>query len=162
MTAIAHHPRPRSSARFLASAAELRALRAALEKQRQFRVEQLEELDASLQPGSPGPPDDPQQAVALALRAGAADVLTETVEALSRLDEDRYGLCQACGEAISLARLRALPMLRWCGACQHVNVAPSRVFVAPRQIRGAPAVAPDIVDVWGLGSFPASDPPANW
>ncbi len=22
--------------------------------------------------------------------------------------------------------------------------------------------APDIVDVWGLASFPASDPPANW
>jgi hypothetical protein len=21
---------------------------------------------------------------------------------------------------------------------------------------------PDIVDVWGLDSFPASDPPANW
>lgn len=22
--------------------------------------------------------------------------------------------------------------------------------------------APDIVEVWGLGSFPASDPPSNW
>lgn len=22
--------------------------------------------------------------------------------------------------------------------------------------------APDIVDVWGQASFPASDPPANW
>jgi hypothetical protein len=26
----------------------------------------------------------------------------------------------------------------------------------------APPPAPDIVDVWGQGSFPASDPPANW
>jgi hypothetical protein len=24
------------------------------------------------------------------------------------------------------------------------------------------AEVPDIVEVWGLGSFPASDPPANW
>ena len=26
----------------------------------------------------------------------------------------------------------------------------------------AEGTVPDIVDVWGHGSFPASDPPANW
>lgn len=29
--------------------------------------------------------------------------------------------------------------------------------VAPRVV-----VAPDVVDVWGADSFPASDPPSNW
>jgi len=30
------------------------------------------------------------------------------------------------------------------------------------QPRSAPTVVHDLVDEWGLGSFPASDPPANW
>lgn len=32
---------------------------------------------------------------------------------------------------------------------------------APGPIAESPE-APDIVDVWGHGSFPASDAPANW
>jgi hypothetical protein len=29
-------------------------------------------------------------------------------------------------------------------------------------VKEAHRPGPDIVDVWGIDSFPASDPPANW
>ena len=31
-----------------------------------------------------------------------------------------------------------------------------------KPLLGAEMTGPDIVDVWGDDSFPASDPPANW
>ena len=40
-------------------------------------------------------------------------------EALRRLDEGTYGICEDCEEAISPARLRALPFARRCVTCQE-------------------------------------------
>jgi hypothetical protein len=42
--------------------------------------------------------------------------------------------------------------------------APARAAApaAPWNQEGDAVSAPDIVDVWGRDSFPASDPPANW
>jgi hypothetical protein len=37
------------------------------------------------------------------------------------------------------------------------SVAPERPVVGT-----PPGPTPDIVDQWGMASFPASDPPANW
>jgi DnaK suppressor protein len=39
--------------------------------------------------------------------------------ALARLDAGTYGICETCGEAISAARLTAMPMARRCVACQE-------------------------------------------
>jgi DnaK suppressor protein len=38
--------------------------------------------------------------------------------ALARIDAGTYGACEACGEAISPARLEAFPMARRCVRCQ--------------------------------------------
>lgn len=38
-------------------------------------------------------------------------------DALKRMDEGTYGVCEACGEAIAPARLRALPQARLCADC---------------------------------------------
>lgn len=38
--------------------------------------------------------------------------------ALERLHSGRYGICAGCGEAIPIARLRALPFATQCVPCQ--------------------------------------------
>jgi DnaK suppressor protein len=39
-------------------------------------------------------------------------------EALERLEDGEYGICQECGEAIAPARLRAMPEVVTCVRCQ--------------------------------------------
>jgi hypothetical protein len=43
--------------------------------------------------------------------------LHDIEEALRRIDEGRYGQCEACGGPIGLQRLRAIPEARYCLAC---------------------------------------------
>ena len=43
----------------------------------------------------------------------------EAREALQRLAEGSYGICQGCGRDIALDRLRALPAARCCVDCQE-------------------------------------------
>jgi DnaK suppressor protein len=43
--------------------------------------------------------------------------LARTERALAKLDEGTYGICDGCGEAISPARLRAMPDSVLCVAC---------------------------------------------
>ena len=40
--------------------------------------------------------------------------LADVEAALLRLDEDRYGLCEACGQPIAEGRLEAKPAARYC------------------------------------------------
>jgi DnaK suppressor protein len=46
-------------------------------------------------------------------------LLKQVDEALIKIREDTYGLCEACGEMISERRLEALPFARLCIACQE-------------------------------------------
>lgn len=39
------------------------------------------------------------------------------VRALARLAEGRFGICESCGDAISLDRLSAIPETSYCIAC---------------------------------------------
>jgi DnaK suppressor protein len=45
--------------------------------------------------------------------------MAEIQAALARIDAGTYGLCDACGAAISPARLTAMPMARRCVHCQE-------------------------------------------
>jgi len=45
--------------------------------------------------------------------------LDEIEDALTRLEAGSFGLCECCGRAISLARLRAMPAARTCIGCQQ-------------------------------------------
>lgn len=50
--------------------------------------------------------------------AGRRQIL-EIDEALERLREGRYGICESCGKAIDLARLEVLPFTRQCLKCRQ-------------------------------------------
>ena len=52
-----------------------------------------------------------------ALRAHAQVHLTEVDDALARLRDNGYGLCEVCGKAIAEARLAVLPATRTCITC---------------------------------------------
>jgi DnaK suppressor protein len=43
--------------------------------------------------------------------------LARVRDALKRMDEGLYGVCEACGENIPPARLKALPQARLCAEC---------------------------------------------
>src|SRR5919204_3959061 len=98
----------------------LSELRAALEQQRRFRVEQLDELAAATA-DMPPMADEPRTEVARAVRTAAAAALSEIHAALHRLEHGCYGMCQQCGAAIPLERLKILPMARLCMRCQHAE-----------------------------------------
>jgi len=46
------------------------------------------------------------------------EALVRVNEALARIDEGHYGLCESCGAEISEARLRALPFALRCTRCE--------------------------------------------
>jgi RNA polymerase-binding transcription factor DksA len=43
--------------------------------------------------------------------------LAEVEDALRRIEEGRYGRCEACGGAMGLQRIRAIPEARFCLSC---------------------------------------------
>ncbi len=67
--------------------------------------------------------DDPtllhDQFVSLRVSSLAADQLRLIDEALARLDEGSYGICDDCGGAIPPKRLAALPWAVFCVPCQE-------------------------------------------
>jgi RNA polymerase-binding transcription factor DksA len=156
---------------------DVEAFRVDLEHHRQFRVEQLNELNADMSAESDGALDE----VASALMMAAATALAAIDAALHRIEEGCFGLCQRCTGAIAVDRLKALPMAGLCMFCQYAKEAsgprreqspgrrsglrpvPVRLArLVPLRPRHRESQPPDIVDVWGYDSFPASDPPANW
>ena len=56
-----------------------------------------------------------------------AIALADTMAALEKVADGRYGVCESCGEAIGYARLLAYPSARRCLACQRSEEARSGV-----------------------------------
>jgi len=59
--------------------------------------------------------DDTVDALAAAARRGIANA----TQALRRMSQGTYGVCEACGKDIPLGRLRNLPHARFCVPCQR-------------------------------------------
>jgi DnaK suppressor protein len=54
-----------------------------------------------------------------ALIASTRQQLSQITEALRRIDEGRYGLCERCAGPIPRERLEILPHARFCVPCQQ-------------------------------------------
>lgn len=53
-----------------------------------------------------------------AIESSVQALLTQVEEALARLDEGTYGVCESCGRAIHPARLKAIPYAKLCIDCK--------------------------------------------
>jgi RNA polymerase-binding transcription factor DksA len=47
----------------------------------------------------------------------AVEAIEEFEDALLRLDDGRYGTCEACGGSIPTDRLEVIPQARFCASC---------------------------------------------
>lgn len=57
----------------------------------------------------------------LALESSVQAMLTQVEEALGRIEEGTYGICQRCGDPIDAARLRVLPYATLCIRCKELE-----------------------------------------
>ena len=57
----------------------------------------------------------------LALESSVQAMLAQVEEALSRIDDGSYGICQRCGAPIDAARLRVLPYATLCIRCKELE-----------------------------------------
>lgn len=87
-----------------------------LEEQFHRNTDQLAELTlCSRQPGRGGYDHD----TLAALIASARQAVSDTAQALHRMAEGSYGICERCSVDIPLQRLEFLPHARFCVPCQH-------------------------------------------
>jgi DnaK suppressor protein len=54
----------------------------------------------------------------LSLASGEREVVYEIDEALKRIKDGEYGLCQSCNKKIPVQRLNAVPYAKYCIQCQ--------------------------------------------
>lgn len=59
--------------------------------------------------------------VLLKIEESVADELVQVRNALKRLDAGEYGICEACGEDISIGRLKAMPFATLCVVCAEAR-----------------------------------------
>jgi DnaK suppressor protein len=112
-----------------------------LERQRSFRVSQLQDLAAAAaEPASSR--DAARQQITHALTMAAQYILTDIDAALDRLQIGTYGSCEHCDAAIPFERLETLPMSRLCMPCQYATEASPLKTTTHRWPRGGP---PDVV-----------------
>ncbi len=121
----------------------LPVLRARLEEQRQFRVEQIATLaggDPERSPAGPERAADPAHSqVTAALLAGARQALTDIDTALYRINNGEYGTCLECRAPIDMQRLRTLPQTALCADCHRARASHPDRGIGSGPVRGEDA-----------------------
>jgi DnaK suppressor protein len=101
-------------------------LKAMLEERRREVQEKLRSLRESLPVEAGSVRDAEEQSVDdfvtevdMALMQMKSETLGKIDQAMDRLEDGTYGLCQECDGEISAARLKALPFAHLCRGCQE-------------------------------------------
>lgn len=63
--------------------------------------------------------DSFEQDMTLGLMENESDELQEIEEALERIKDNRYGVCETCNKSIPKTRLQAIPFARLCITCKR-------------------------------------------
>jgi len=71
--------------------------------------------------GDPAPMATAEAGAATQIRLNQADskLLGAIEDALRRIRQERFGICEECGQPISRARLEAVPWARHCRECKE-------------------------------------------
>ena len=103
---------------------ELLRLRAGAQAEAATLARDLEALFAASRDSNADDEHDPEgvtigfeRAQLTALLAAARKRVTEVDDALRRVDEATYGVCEGCGQPIAEERLAVRPFARFCMAC---------------------------------------------
>ena len=88
--------------------------------------------------------DDFVTEVDMALMQMKSETLSRIDQAIARLDNGTYGLCQECDEEISAPRLKALPFAALCRDCQEDTESTVR---AAREARAFARLQKELVHV---------------
>ncbi|MFF0527306.1 TraR/DksA family transcriptional regulator [Nocardia amikacinitolerans] len=112
----------------------LPALRARLNQQRRFRVQQLAELEAEIDRAAV--PTDPaaraRHEVTEKLATAARHALADIDATFTLIATGRYGRCRGCRAEIPIHLLRTIPTTQWCLNCRRRMPA----FDGARPLRG--------------------------
>lgn len=108
---------------------KMQAIKKKLEKQRAELLQEAENtLTTKLSMEKESFPDPTDQAVAeldnnfmLRLRDREQKLLKKIDEALARIENGTYGICESCGNPISIKRLEARPVTTLCIECKTMQ-----------------------------------------
>lgn len=62
--------------------------------------------------------DERERELSLLLTSREKEKLSAINEALEKIEEGTYGICEECGEKIGIGRLKVMPLARLCVSCQ--------------------------------------------
>ena len=103
----------------------LKEIREKLLRERELLIEKLKGNDLSVDDAeTPDPVDlavrNYSKNVMLAVSENESKLLALIDEALLRIDDNEYGVCQNCEKEINAKRLAAIPWARYCLDCQEL------------------------------------------
>jgi len=107
------------------SKSKVKDIKEKLLAERELLVQKLKGSDLSVDDSeTPDPVDlavrNYSKNVQLAVSENESRQLSSIDEALMRIEDDEYGLCQNCSKEINQKRLAAIPWARYCLDCQEL------------------------------------------